>query len=232
MVTTLATPQNNQNDGGEDSPRGTIQRTSEQNKNRIVNSKEFRQNQPLSRLPMAANDNMKVAANDNEEQPENTKIQQAQARVERLRALPSQIILGAQEEAQNQIDQAEKEKPNLLRFMPAFAVASFKDFILDFSLIGTLPVIGTVVTFFCSLLIFFLLLLTKANGGILEMRFVLRRLLIVLVGFLIEGFIFGVNFFPFEVATVAIIYFMDRHLSDKQIAALQNITSALSKKKL
>lgn len=210
-----------------------LQRTPEQERARIERAKELRQAGNLraparGTLPTPANNNSPRAANDNEERGQ----KQAEERVNRIRFAQAQVILASEEEAYNQIEKEEKGKPAIIRYMPAGAVAVFKDFGLDLAIIGTLPVIGTIISFICAVLIFIFVILAKKNSSVADMGFIIKRLLIVLVSFVIEGFAFGINFFPFEVATVAIIYFMDRHLSEKQITVLKDITRGLRKRSL
>lgn len=187
--------------------------------------------QYIESVPVAANDNT-VIANDNEaaEEEEISRMQD-QERVNRIRNARAQVLLASQEESYNQIENEEKNKPSKLRYAPAGAVAIFKD-VLDFIAIGSIPVVGTVVTFICSVLIFFLLILAKKNNSIQDMRFIIRRLLIVVAGFLIEGIAFGINFLPIETLVVVIIYWMDSHLSEEQIAKLKDIIHVIDKKPL
>lgn len=208
--------------------RAPIQRTPEQHQNRVLRAKEFRQKEPLARPGMVSKNN--AEANDRETE-EALRLRQAQTQVDQARFVRAQSLGVAEESMQDEMIKAEGEKTSIIRFIPAGSVAVFKD-LLDFTFIGSLPVIGTVISFFCGALIFLLLLFTKVNGGIVELRFILRRLLILLVTFIIEGFIFGVNFFPFQLATVALIYFMDRHLSEKQIALLQELATPFKKARL
>ena len=170
-----------------------------------------------------------VAANDNETSGQReVKRSREQERVRKLRALKAQVVLASEAEA---YDQMQKEEVKAIRYLPAGAVATLKD-LSDWVLIGSIPVIGTLISLFCSVLIFILSLTAKKNSGLEDMGFIIRRLLIVAVGFLIEGFVFGVNFFPFEIATVFIIYLMDKHLSRKQIEILRKTVAGLNKKAL
>lgn len=208
-----------------------IVRTREQEQARIARARGMRSqndyvthNNPPQR---AANENM-MAANDNEEEERRGRQEEAQARVQRLRLARAQAVLTAEAEAHDQIEQ---EKVEIGPYLPAGAVGVLKD-LLDFILLGSLPVVGTVVTFFASVIIFILTIFAKKNSSVEDMGFIIKRLLIVLVGFVVEGFVFGVNFFPFETVTVLVIYLMDKYLSQKQVKVLKGVVTGLNKAKL
>lgn len=96
----------------------------------------------------------------------------------------------------------------------AVVLALFKD-ILDFAFIGSLPAIGTVVTFCVSMAIGFILLFDGISSSQRKVaRRMTRRFLILIAGTMVEGIFFGLNFFPFEVMTVLIIYWMS--LADRK----------------
>ncbi len=99
----------------------------------------------------------------------------------------------------------------------AFVLAGLKD-LLDLSMIGSLPVIGTVITFCVSMAIGFVLLFDGGVSVAGKRRRVARRLtrkfLILIAGTMVEGFLFGLNFLPFEMITVGIIYWMS--LADRK----------------
>lgn len=90
----------------------------------------------------------------------------------------------------------------------AFSLALLKD-ILDLAFIGSLPAIGTVVTFCVSIAIGFVLIFDGISVSQRRVaRRMTRRFLILIAGTLAEGILFGLNFFPIETITVAIIYWM------------------------
>ncbi len=90
----------------------------------------------------------------------------------------------------------------------AMILAGLKD-LLDLPLIGSLPAIGTVITFCVSIAIAFILMFDGNFGFRRKVaRRLTRRFLVLIVGTMIEGFLFGLNFFPFEMFTVLIIYWM------------------------
>lgn len=133
--------------------------------------------------------------------------------------------------AEEEAEEAERNKPGLLVYMPAFVLAIIKD-LLDWVLIGSLPVIGTIVTFMFAVPIFICLMLVKSNGSVADSRFVIRRLVIFLCGLAIESFIFGLNFLPIETITIAIIFLMDRHMSQEQIDRFNSIAKQLRSRKV
>lgn len=96
---------------------------------------------------------------------------------------------------------------SLFLYLPAMAVAMFKD-LLDFVFIGSLPVIGTVITAGLSFLIFALLFLTGSKNQ------TSRRVIVLGLTTIVEGIFFGINFFPLETAAVFVIYYLDRNSSE------------------
>jgi hypothetical protein len=88
----------------------------------------------------------------------------------------------------------------------ALILAFFKD-LLDLSVVGALPVIGTVITWCISMAIGLLLLFDGVSGAKRKMaRRLTKKMLILIAGTMVEGFLFGLNFLPFEMLTVGIIY--------------------------
>ena len=127
---------------------------------------------------------------------------------------------------EQELTDAQASKPGLIGYSPVFMAALFKD-LLDLIGIGSLPVIGTIITFLMSLLIFFLLLLTRTNKKLVDSRFLLRMVVVLICGTLIEAFVFGLNFLPIETITIGIIYLMDKSLSDEQIAKALSVIAKL-----
>ena len=90
----------------------------------------------------------------------------------------------------------------------AMVLAGLKD-LLDLAFIGSLPVVGTVITFCVSIAIAFILLFDGVSGFQKKIaRRLTRRFVVLIAGTLVEGLFFGLNFFPFEMFTVGIIYWM------------------------
>lgn len=89
----------------------------------------------------------------------------------------------------------------------ALFLAILKD-LLDLFVIGSLPVIGTVIGFLVSISIGFLMLIANffEKDRTVFQKTLLRYLALGL-GTLIE-FLFGLNFFPFQTLTCVIIYLM------------------------
>lgn len=113
------------------------------------------------------------------------------------------------------MENAEEETINytvsIFRYMPAFMVAFLKD-ILDFIGIGSLPAIGTVITFCFSLLIFFLLMLAGSS----QRYRLIKDGLLLLGGTMVEGLFFGLNLLPLETLTVWIIYRLNKNTGRKK----------------
>ena len=84
--------------------------------------------------------------------------------------------------------------------------ALLKD-ILDWIGIGSLPVIGSVVTFCFSILIFFMMLIAGSSGKMKMASKMVRRYLVLAGGAIME-LLFGINFLPILTCTVLVIWFM------------------------
>lgn len=93
----------------------------------------------------------------------------------------------------------------LTSYAPMLIAGIFKD-LLDLTGIGSLPGVGTVVTFCASILIFFLALLRGSFRG--NMKY--RKGMILIVGTAVEAFGFGLNFLPMETLTVIAMYSVDK----------------------
>lgn len=93
-------------------------------------------------------------------------------------------------------------------YFAALIVAMFKD-LLDFIGVGSLPAIGTVVTFCASIFIMFMLILGnmmhKEHDRTIFQSYILKRWGILLVVTVIELF-FGANFLPVETIGVLLIW--------------------------
>ncbi|MCA9364931.1 MAG: hypothetical protein KC736_03500 [Candidatus Moranbacteria bacterium] len=90
----------------------------------------------------------------------------------------------------------------------AIALAVLKD-LLDLAFIGSLPGIGTVVTFCVSFGIFFLILLANSIDSYRSPKrlwYNMRRYFYLLFGGGAEGFLFGLNFLPVLTLTTVFIY--------------------------
>ena len=103
----------------------------------------------------------------------------------------------------------------------ALILALFKDF-LDIAIIGSLPGIGTVITWMISGSIALLLMFDGVSGSKRRIAGgLVKRMLVLIGGTIVEGFLFGLNFFPFEMFTVGLIYFMSL-MERKQEKRLNN----------
>lgn len=121
--------------------------------------------------------------------------------------LAASRVLRNQQTKTQQSRSLQESTVNFFLYLPAMAVAMFKD-ILDFVFIGSLPVIGTVITAGLSFLIFALLYLTGSKNQ------TSRRVIVLGLTTLVEGVLFGINFFPLETAAVFVIYYLDRNSSE------------------
>lgn len=88
----------------------------------------------------------------------------------------------------------------------ALALAGFKD-LLDLA-IGVTP-IATVVGWCISMAIGLVLLFDGVSSSRrMVARNLTKKFLVLIAGTIVESFLFGLNLFPFEMATVALIYWM------------------------
>jgi hypothetical protein len=94
-------------------------------------------------------------------------------------------------------------------FGVALSLAILKD-ISDFIGLGSLPVIGTLITFFVSTMIFFCTLITGSQAESEFVRRWMRKLITIGVGTLIE-FVFGIDFLPIETLIVVAVYLLILH---------------------
>lgn len=94
----------------------------------------------------------------------------------------------------------------------ALALAILKD-ILDFTGLGSLPLIGTVITLMVSLFIFMVMFLTGSGA-----KRKMARYSILMGGTLVE-FIFGIDFLPIETLIVILVFRIT--LQERQRAAIE-----------
>ncbi|MFZ2153963.1 MAG: hypothetical protein WAV16_01915 [Candidatus Moraniibacteriota bacterium] len=89
----------------------------------------------------------------------------------------------------------------------ALALAGFKD-LLDLA-IGIIPGVVTVIGWCISMAIGFILLFDGVGGAQRKVaRNLTKKMLVLLAGTIVESLFFGLNYLPFEMFTVAIIYWM------------------------
>ena len=97
------------------------------------------------------------------------------------------------------------------------SLAILKD-ILDFVGIGSLPAIGTVITFCVSFLIGLIMFIVGAGGAKKAIRGMMKRFGVLAGGTGVEMF-FGINFLPVETALTVAVFYMtlrDRALSAQE----------------
>ncbi len=90
-----------------------------------------------------------------------------------------------------------------------FVLAIFKD-MLDLAFVGSIPVLGTLVTAMVSSGIILILMVHGLGAGHRRVRRTLRRVGVIAAASLIEGFFFGLNFVPLETIAMAVTYHMVR----------------------
>lgn len=89
----------------------------------------------------------------------------------------------------------------------AFVLAAFKD-LIDLAL-GIFPGVITAIGFCVSIAIGFLLLFDGVSGTQRRIaRRMTKKFLVLIAGTIVESFLVGLNFLPFEIFTVLIIYWM------------------------
>jgi hypothetical protein len=103
----------------------------------------------------------------------------------------------------------------------ALCLALFKD-ISDFVGLGSLPVIGTLVTFGVSFIIGMIMFITGSGGKVKSTKRIIKSLAkrygTLVAGTGVEMF-FGLNFFPIETLVVAVVFYLtlrERMLADKE----------------
>lgn len=147
------------------------------------------------------------AQKEEEEQDE----QQESFAMMRIIALHRQKI----EDSERKLGKAVNDKATLWDYKFAFFFAILKD-LLD--LLGfSLPVISFIVTTLFTILIFIALYFAKTNKSVLEMRFIIRKAVIWITGFITESLLFGINFLPIQTLVVYLIYLVDKAASNEQI---------------
>lgn len=87
----------------------------------------------------------------------------------------------------------------------ALALALLKD-ILDITLIGSIPVLGTAITLMISLTIALIMIITGSAQKVKISKFA-KRYVVLIGGTLIE-MVFGIDFMPVETAVIIIIFYM------------------------
>lgn len=100
-------------------------------------------------------------------------------------------------------------------FGVAFAVALLKDF-LDFAILGSIPLIGTVITILASLTIGAVLIITGASSN---GKSIVKKFGVLLGGSTLEMF-FGLNFLPMETITLIITIYLT--LAERKAASKAN----------
>jgi len=103
----------------------------------------------------------------------------------------------------------------------ALCLALFKD-ISDFVGLGSLPVIGTLITGGVSFIIGGIMFLTGSTGKVANAKRIAKSLIkkwgTLIAGTAIE-MLFGLNFFPIETLVVAVVFYLtlqERMLADKE----------------
>lgn len=114
-------------------------------------------------------------------------------------------------------------RPSFLLYTAVTMIAFLKD-LLDLVGIGSLPALGTVVTFCFTFLIWILLFTFDRSGGSKNTKMI-RGLVLGAVA-IVEGFGFGLNFFPVETMSVILLYQLarrawKRHMKGSQKSLMQ-----------
>lgn len=121
-------------------------------------------------------------------------------------------------EARKKAKKVKLEASSLMKYVDPFldwafgialSCAILKD-ILDLVFIGSLPVIGTLLTFFASCIIFFCTLITGSGAKKNFARRIMKKYGTIIIGTLIE-FVFGIDFLPIETCIVIIVYALTLH---------------------
>ncbi len=157
-------------------------------------------------------------------------LQQARERVDRIRQKTRVYGLAGMEEGfKNKIAGLKESRAKIIQYAPALPFAILKD-VLDIPGIASLPGVGTVIGIACSFAIFMILFFGRVNKKLVDSRFLLRMAISMICTTLIE-FLPGINFLPVQTFTVLAIYVMDKHLTDKQIEKIVEVTHAIALRK-
>lgn len=104
-------------------------------------------------------------------------------------------------------------QPSKMLYQGLGCIALLKD-LLDLVGLGSLPGIGTVVTFCFGFLIWMLMTLFDRSGGKSNTK--MARSLVLLFASLVEALGFGLNFLPIETLTIVALYIMARRAAEKE----------------
>ncbi len=118
---------------------------------------------------------------------------------------------------EQELEKVKKDYPSFLLYLPVMMVALLKD-LLDLA-IGWIPGVGFLLAVCFGFLLFMLLFIIRANKSLINSRFLIKMGMVFLVGTLIES-IPLLNFLPIETTVIYVIYWLDKHLSEKQIKLL------------
>jgi hypothetical protein len=105
----------------------------------------------------------------------------------------------------------------------ALTAALFKD-ISDLTGLGSLPIIGTLITIIVWFVIWFIMFITRAGMKRMMVKFIVRKLGVLFGGTFIE-FIPILNFFPTETLIVVVVFYLllrERKEADLQDALEEN----------
>lgn len=116
-----------------------------------------------------------------------------------------QVTRNAQRDVAAQDTGSTGQKPSASLYLGVGMVALLKD-MLDLVGVGSLPGIGTVVTFCFSFLIWMLLTLFDRSSRGVGSNIQMARGLVVLGFGLVEAVGFGLNFLPIETTMVIVLY--------------------------
>ena len=105
----------------------------------------------------------------------------------------------------------------------ALTLAIFKD-ISDFVGLGSLPLIGTLITFAVSFIIGMIMFITGSGMKKRIVKALLKKYGVLIFGSFLEMF-FGLNFFPIETFMVIIVFYLtlrERMLADMEEKIAEN----------
>lgn len=107
---------------------------------------------------------------------------------------------------------AKSEHPVLLlSYAAPLIIAGFKD-LLDLVLVGSLPGVGTVLTFCLYMLIFLLLIMSKHVTARSKPVFLAQAGMTLFFGTAVEGFMVGLNFLPIGLGLIFGMYIRELNM--------------------
>lgn len=142
-------------------------------------------------------------------------LSQAETHEARVRALAA-AALSEIPQVNASATMAPQRSVSLLAYVGPLIIAGLKD-LLDLVLVGSLPGLGTVMTFCLYLLIFMLFILSEHATARSKVVFLMQAGGALFFGTAVEGLMVGLNFLPIGLGLIFGIYLREKRLSLRQV---------------